>query len=73
MKDEVNTLPLLKSMFRDNKDCFIPNYKGDQMIMVPLKTWDDYESLPRTKWGIKQHAEFDAQQDAITSGMIYLY
>ncbi|XP_005106709.1 5-formyltetrahydrofolate cyclo-ligase [Aplysia californica] len=68
MKEEVCTLNILKSMFRDGKECFIPNYKGAEMIMVPLKSWDAYERLPVTKWGIKQSEEFDASQDANMSG-----
>ena len=69
MKEEVDTLPILKQMFKDDKDCFIPNYKGSEMIMVPLKSWEDYEKLPVTKWGIKQPSDFDLAQDASKSGI----
>jgi hypothetical protein len=38
------------------KRCFIPRYfkGGSTMDMVRLKDMDDYNSLPLTKWNIKQ-------------------
>ena len=35
------------------------------MEMVLLRDWADYESLPRTKWDIKQPADGEARQEAL--------
>ncbi|XP_059145251.1 5-formyltetrahydrofolate cyclo-ligase-like isoform X3 [Physella acuta] len=36
MKDEVNTLPILKSMFDAGKQCYIPHYEGGlDLIFMP--------------------------------------
>ena len=40
------------------------------MKMVLLKSWADFESLPETKWKIKQPAEDDVRPDAIDIGSI---
>ncbi|CAG5121646.1 unnamed protein product [Candidula unifasciata] len=68
INDEVNTLPILKSMLESGKQCFIPHCQGQDMIMVPLESWEAFEKLPSNSWGIKQPTEFDASQDAINSG-----
>lgn len=49
------------SFRRSGKDCFIPKYyQGKKMMeMVRLNGLEDYESLPMTKWQIKQPAEDD--------------
>ncbi|BFY97926.1 hypothetical protein BsWGS_00966 [Bradybaena similaris] len=68
MNDEVNTIPILKSMLESGKQCFIPHYHGEDMIMVRLESWEAYEKLPSNSWGIKQPTEFDVSQDAVSSG-----
>ncbi|KAH9503239.1 hypothetical protein Btru_068521 [Bulinus truncatus] len=64
MKSEINTLPLLKSIFNSGKQCFIPQFKYDDMIMLKLESWEDYERLPVDSWGITQPTKFDASNDA---------
>ncbi|ELT87198.1 hypothetical protein CAPTEDRAFT_221892 [Capitella teleta] len=68
MSDEIQTENLLKEGFLTKKDIFIPRYIGDSMEMVRLKSWQDYESLPTTSWNIKQPADDDEREDALTTG-----
>uniref|UniRef100_A0A0B6YZ41 5-formyltetrahydrofolate cyclo-ligase n=2 Tax=Arion vulgaris TaxID=1028688 RepID=A0A0B6YZ41_9EUPU len=68
MNDEVNTIPILKSMLDSGKQCFIPHYQGPNMIMVRLESWEAFEKLPSNSWGIKQPDEFNINHDAIFSG-----
>ncbi|KAL8577871.1 hypothetical protein ACOMHN_018676 [Nucella lapillus] len=68
MPDEIDTLPLLKAMLANGKECFIPYYKGPQMSMVPLRSLEEYERLPLTKWNIKQPAEGHSMPDALETG-----
>lgn len=38
------------------------------MNMVQLKSWADYETLPETKWKIKQPADDDIRAEALDTG-----
>ncbi|XP_069138582.1 5-formyltetrahydrofolate cyclo-ligase-like [Argopecten irradians] len=68
MPDEVKTVPLLKTLLDTHKECFVPQYIGPVMKMVKLKSYEDYESLPTTKWNIKQPADDDIREDALNAG-----
>ncbi|XP_072167119.1 5-formyltetrahydrofolate cyclo-ligase-like [Diadema setosum] len=69
MKDqEVDTDGILGDIFAQNKLCFIPQYIGPKMNMLKLLSMDDYDSLPKTKWNIKQPAENDVREDALQTG-----
>ncbi|XP_033750604.1 5-formyltetrahydrofolate cyclo-ligase-like [Pecten maximus] len=68
MPDEVKTVPLLRTLLDTKKDCFVPQYIGPVMKMVKLKSFEDYESLPTTKWNIKQPADDDVREDALNTG-----
>ncbi|KAK7009861.1 5-formyltetrahydrofolate cyclo-ligase [Biomphalaria glabrata] len=68
MKNEVNTLPILRAMLNNGKQCFIPHYHNDDMIMSKLESWEHYEKLPINTWGIRQPTHFDLSNDAILNG-----
>ncbi|KAJ8304557.1 hypothetical protein KUTeg_018140 [Tegillarca granosa] len=68
MSDEIQTLPILRHFLDANKECFIPHYSGPNMKMVKLHSWQDYESLPLTKWKIKQPSDDDSREDALDTG-----
>ncbi|KAH8414685.1 hypothetical protein KR009_004149, partial [Drosophila setifemur] len=65
---ELDTTALLSEMFRLDKMVFVPTYEGSNMKMVRLRGMDEYESLPLTKWNIKQPDFKDAREDAMTNG-----
>ncbi|CAE1296726.1 MTHFS [Acanthosepion pharaonis] len=66
--EEVQTDQILKYMMANKKTCFIPHYCGPSMKMVPLQSLEDYESLPLTKWNIKQPRDDDIRSDALETG-----
>ncbi|KAG7173031.1 5-formyltetrahydrofolate cyclo-ligase-like [Homarus americanus] len=70
MNDEIQTEPILRHALETGKTCFIPRYdsKSTYMDMVRVNSWEEYESLPVTKWQIKQ-PPLDKQCDkALSSG-----
>lgn len=69
--NEVNTLSILKNIFDNNKEVFIPMYEGKLMKMVKLNSLQDYETLPLTKWNIKQPSINDLRDDALLTGSLY--
>lgn len=67
---EVDTCELLSECFRLEKHVFVPTYEGNQMEMVRLKDLDDYDTLPLTKWKIKQPNFKDGRENALTNGKL---
>lgn len=61
----------MENLFATGKQCFIPQYIGTQMEMLHLRDMADYDSLPETKWHIKQPGDDDTTRDnALTSGEV---
>ncbi|CAK9799445.1 5-formyltetrahydrofolate cyclo-ligase [Anthophora quadrimaculata] len=67
-KDEVDTIQILKYMFKMEKNIFVPRYKGEKMEMVKLNSMHDYEKLPLTKWNIKQPCFNEFRENALETG-----
>ncbi|XP_011154455.1 5-formyltetrahydrofolate cyclo-ligase [Harpegnathos saltator] len=67
-EDEIDTLPILKHIFDLGKEAFVPLYHGKTMEMVKLKSMDDYETLPLTKWNIKQPNINEYHENALETG-----
>lgn len=68
----MDTNTLLKECFRLEKHVFVPTYEGNQMEMVRLRDLNDYETLPLTKWNIKQPNVKDGRESALTNGKQYI-
>ncbi|XP_015600199.1 5-formyltetrahydrofolate cyclo-ligase [Cephus cinctus] len=66
--DEIDTVPILKDIFENAKEAFVPRYKGKTMQMVKLNSMEDYEKLPLTKWNIKQPGINEVRDDALETG-----
>ncbi|XP_011869083.1 PREDICTED: 5-formyltetrahydrofolate cyclo-ligase [Vollenhovia emeryi] len=64
-KDEIDTLPILKHTFDTGKEVFVPQYRGKTMEMVKLRSMEDYETLPLTKWNIKQPSTAECRENAL--------
>lgn len=67
-KDEIDTISILKHMFETGKEVFVPQYHGKNMEMVHLKSMEDYETLPLTKWNIKQPCRTEYRKNALETG-----
>ncbi|XP_078604145.1 5-formyltetrahydrofolate cyclo-ligase-like isoform X1 [Branchiostoma floridae x Branchiostoma japonicum] len=61
--NEVSTEGILRHIFQSGKRVFIPRYVGDKMDMLRLFSQEDYDSLPLTKWNIKQPPDDDNTRD----------
>ncbi|XP_045624031.2 5-formyltetrahydrofolate cyclo-ligase [Procambarus clarkii] len=70
MNDEIQTEPILRHALEAGKTCYIPRYdsKSTYMDMVRLHSWEEYESLPVTKWQIKQPPLSEQCETALSSG-----
>ncbi|KAJ9592028.1 hypothetical protein L9F63_001467 [Diploptera punctata] len=70
MDDEIQTDKIIKHIFQTGRLCFIPRYasKGSEMEMVRLHSLEDLQSLPKTKWNIKQPLETDQRENALQTG-----
>ncbi|XP_015367696.1 PREDICTED: 5-formyltetrahydrofolate cyclo-ligase [Diuraphis noxia] len=68
MDSEVQTNNIVENIFHSKKTCFIPKYNKFEMLMVEIKSLDEINSLPKTKWNISQPADNDMHEDALTTG-----
>ncbi|XP_046603762.1 5-formyltetrahydrofolate cyclo-ligase isoform X1 [Neodiprion virginianus] len=66
--DEIDTTKILKNIFELKKLAFVPRYNGKTMEMVRVSSMEDYESLPLTKWNIKQPTDNDVRENALETG-----
>ncbi|XP_077173806.1 5-formyltetrahydrofolate cyclo-ligase isoform X1 [Paroedura picta] len=68
MSDEVQTAEIIKDMFQQGKECFIPLYKpgSNHMDMVKLASFGEIDLLPLTSWNIHQPAESNGREDALS-------
>ncbi|KAJ7311077.1 hypothetical protein JRQ81_006675 [Phrynocephalus forsythii] len=68
MPDEVQTVEIIKDIFRQGKECFVPRYKpeSNHMDMVKLASYEEIASLPVTSWNIQQPTEKDTREEALS-------
>lgn len=70
---EVNTTEIMKAAFQQRKAVFVPTYSGKVMEMVRLHSWEDYDSLPLTKWNIKQPELDHTRENAMEVGQLDIF
>lgn len=46
----------------------MPSYSGNKMVMLRIKDMHDFESLPLTKWNIRQPDHDGTREDATETG-----
>ncbi|XP_030911795.1 5-formyltetrahydrofolate cyclo-ligase isoform X2 [Geospiza fortis] len=71
MPDEVQTEDIIKDIFKQGKECFIPRYKpqSNHMDMLKLSSAEDMSSLAVTSWNILQPSDDDtAREEALAGG-----
>uniref|UniRef100_A0ABM5EX02 5-formyltetrahydrofolate cyclo-ligase n=1 Tax=Pogona vitticeps TaxID=103695 RepID=A0ABM5EX02_9SAUR len=68
LPDEVQTAEIIKDIFQQGKECFIPRYQphSNHMDMVKLASYQEIASLPVTSWNIHQPAEEDVREEALS-------
>ncbi|KRT85382.1 hypothetical protein AMK59_1084, partial [Oryctes borbonicus] len=67
-ENEINTENIVKQIFDANKKCYVPHYNRQIMEMVKLNDMKDWETLPLTKWQIKQPALSEDRENALDTG-----
>lgn len=67
-EDEISTEPIIRYIFENNKTCYVPRYNKNKMEMVKLHSMKDWETLPLTKWNIKQPHLGEHRENALDTG-----
>ncbi|XP_072837681.2 5-formyltetrahydrofolate cyclo-ligase isoform X2 [Pogona vitticeps] len=69
LPDEIQTAEIIKDIFQQGKECFIPRYQpqSNHMDMVKLASYQEIASLPVTSWNIHQPAEEDVREEALSA------
>ena len=63
MPSEISTRDLIQHASESNKKIFIPRYTATSMDMVRVHSLADLDSLPLTKWNIRQPADDDTSRE----------
>jgi len=69
MNTEISTRDIIQHAFQTNKHVFIPRYSSTSMDMVRLYSLDDLDSLPMTKWNIRQPSLDDNNREIATNNI----
>ncbi|XP_029870685.1 5-formyltetrahydrofolate cyclo-ligase isoform X3 [Aquila chrysaetos chrysaetos] len=70
MPDEIQTEEIIKDIFKEGKECFIPRYKphSNHMDMLKLSSAEDISSLTLTSWNILQPSDDDSAREEALAG-----
>nr|XP_032606149.2 5-formyltetrahydrofolate cyclo-ligase isoform X3 [Taeniopygia guttata] len=71
MPDEVQTEEIIKDIFKQGKECFIPRYKpqSNHIDMLKLSSAEDISSLALTSWNILQPSDDDIAREEALAGV----
>jgi 5-formyltetrahydrofolate cyclo-ligase len=63
MNTEISTREIIQHAFTSHKHVFIPRYSSTSMDMVRVYSLHDLDSLPMTKWHIRQPSLDDTTRE----------
>lgn len=69
MNTEISTRDIIQHAFQSQKRVFIPRYSSSSMDMVRIYSLDDLDSLPITKWNIRQPDLHDKNREIATNNI----
>jgi len=69
MNTEISTRDIIQHAFKVHKHVFIPRYDSTSMDMVRIYSLDDLDSLPMTKWNIRQPSLNDTNREIGTNNI----
>jgi 5-formyltetrahydrofolate cyclo-ligase len=69
LNTEISTRDIIQDAFKANKYVFIPRYDSKTMDMVRVYSLDDLDSLPMTKWNIRQPSFDDQHRDIANNNL----
>ncbi|CAF1529095.1 unnamed protein product [Rotaria magnacalcarata] len=69
MNTEISTRNIIQHAFQSQKHVFIPRYCSKSMTMVRVYSLDDLDSLPMTKWNIRQPNLDDHTREIATNNI----
>ncbi|ORX90758.1 hypothetical protein K493DRAFT_265409 [Basidiobolus meristosporus CBS 931.73] len=68
MSGEIKTQEIIRQLFLQGKECFVPRCDGTRMEMLRLNSYEDYLSLPLNKWKIPEPKLDEVREDAFETG-----
>ncbi|XP_065498216.1 5-formyltetrahydrofolate cyclo-ligase isoform X2 [Caloenas nicobarica] len=68
--DEIQTEEIMKDIFKQGKECFIPRYDplGTHMDMLKISSAEDISSFTLTSWNILQPGDDDSTREKALAG-----
>ncbi|KAK2522154.1 5-formyltetrahydrofolate cyclo-ligase [Columba guinea] len=68
--DEIQTEEIMKDIFKQGKECFIPRYDplGTHMDMLKISSAEDISSFTLTSWNILQPSDEDSTREEALAG-----
>lgn len=67
LNTEISTREIIQHAFQFQKHVFVPRYNSSAMDMVRIYSMNDLDSLPMTKWNIRQPALDDNTREIATN------
>ncbi|TPX37029.1 hypothetical protein SmJEL517_g00825 [Synchytrium microbalum] len=66
MPTEASTAGIIQDLFQKGKNCYVPQWTSDEMEMVRVNSWEDYQNLPLNKWNIPEPPH-DSHRDKVAA------
>jgi len=69
INEEIDTDKIVKCIFEMGKICYVPIIENTDIRFVRLESQEDYETLPRNKWNIREPSPDQKREDAMDHGL----